>query len=213
MHTLYLIRHGETDWNADGRTMGQTDVPLNAKGLRQARETAEWLARFPLQAVITSDLRRARQTAEPLAAAAGVTLEEDARLRELRFGVFEGRTVAQCANEHPETVERWRGGTFDFAPPGGETRRELVHRVRAFLDEALARPAGNVAVVTHGGVLNALHSLLIESALPEPREVIHRVFRFNNASVSVSTHAAGAWRLRLLNSTFHLSEEPLVLAL
>ena len=208
MKTLYLVRHGETDHNLSGLAMGHIDSPLNERGHRQARQTAAWLALRPVQRILSSDLARALDTAAPLAAALGLAVEADPRLRELSFGIFEGRSIPDCEQEHPETVARWRSGDFDFAPPEGESRRSLMTRTRAVLDEMLAAPEGDIALFTHGGTLNALHTHLIEDGLPDPRERIHRAFRFHNASISMAAHASDHWRFLVVNSTFHLEEEP-----
>ena len=207
MKTLYLVRHGETESNAAGITMGQKDVPLNERGRAQARQTADCLGRYPIARIVSSDLSRALATAAPLAEALGIAVEPDVRLRELSFGIFEGRHIADCEKEHPETVARWRAGEFDFAPPGGETRRSLMERTRAVLDDLLASADEHIAVFAHGGTLNAMHTHIIEEGLSEPREHIHRVFRFSNGSVSIAAHAGGQWRFLVVNSTFHLSEE------
>ena len=208
MKTLYLIRHGETDHNKEGLAMGHLDSPLNDHGHRQAQQTAAWLARRPIARLISSDLSRALHTAAPLGAALGLRVEPDSRLRELSFGLFEGRKVDDCAIDHPEIVARWRSGEFDFAPPGGETRRDLMARTRIVLDEILAGPEEHIALITHGGTLNALHTHLIEDGHPQPRECIHRAFRFHNASVSMAAHSGDHWRFLVVNSTFHLEEEP-----
>jgi probable phosphoglycerate mutase len=192
MKTLYLVRHGETEHNLSGLAMGHIDSPLNERGHRQAGQTAEWLRRRPVTRILSSDLSRALDTAAPLAAALGLAVEPDPRLRELSFGIFEGRSVADCELTHPEIVARWRSGDYDFSPPEGESRRALMDRTRAVLDEMLAAPDEHIALFTHGGTLNALHTHLIEDGHPEPpRERIHRAFRFHNASVSMAHHAGG----------------------
>lgn len=207
MKTFYFVRHGETDSNAAGVTMGQTDVPLNGRGMAQADETADWLRQYPIGRIVSSDLSRAMQTAVQLGGRLGLAVEPDRRLRELCFGIFEGRRIADCEREHPEMVARWRAGEFDFAPTGGETRRSLMARIRAVLEDLLAAEEAHIAVFAHGGALNAIHTHIIESQLTEPREHIHRVFRFSNASVSMAAHAEGQWRFLVVNSTFHLSGE------
>lgn len=208
MKTLYLVRHGETAHNASGLTMGQMDIPLNERGLAQARQTADWLRRYPVARIVSSDLSRSMATAQPLADALGLTVEPERRLRELCFGIFEGKSISGCEAEQPEIVAQWRSGSFDFAPPGGETRRALMERTRALLDELLAAPEDHVALFTHGGTLNALHTHFVEDEQSEPREHIHRVFRFHNASVSMAAHAGDQWRFLVVNSTFHLADEP-----
>jgi len=207
MKTLYLVRHGETDHNASGRAMGQMDVPLNARGLDQARQTAEFLRRYPIERIVSSDLGRATATAQPLADALGVTIEPDARLRELTFGILEGKTVAECEAVDPESVARWRSGDFDAALPGGETRRSLMQRTRTVLDEIVSGPHAHIALFSHGGTLNALHTHMVEHGNPTPREHIPRAFRFHNAAVSLAAWADDQWRFLVVNSTFHLTGE------
>lgn len=208
MKTFYFVRHGETASNAEGLTMGQIDIPLNVRGQSQARETADWLRRYPIERLVSSDLSRARETATPLGKYLGLKVEADRRLREMSFGIFEGRHIADCEKEHPDIVARWRVGEFDFAPPGGETRRSLMERTQAVLRELITATEEHIAVFAHGGTLNAIHSHIIESELLEPREHIHRVFRFSNGSVSMAAYAKEQWRFLVVNSTFHLSEEP-----
>ena len=208
MKTLYLVRHGETDHNAAGLAMGQTDVPLNELGQRQARQTAALLRRYPIERIISSDMIRATATAEHLAGALGVTIETDPRLRELSFGIFEGKKIADCEKDYPDITARWHSGDYDFAAPGGESRRELMARTRAALENLLHAPQSHIAIFTHGGTLNALHTHIIESTHASPREHIHRVFRFSNASVSMAAHTGHQWRLLVVNSTFHLDDEP-----
>jgi len=206
MKTLYLVRHGETDHNAEGRAMGQMDMPLNARGLDQARQTAEFLRRFPIEHIMSSDLGRAMSTAQPLADALGIKVVPDVRLRELSFGILEGRTVAECEAEDPAAVARWRSGDFDAALPGGESRRSLMQRTRVVLEEIVSGPHAHVALFSHGGTLNALHTHMVEHGHPSPREHIPRAFRFNNASVSMSAWVDDQWRFLAVNSTFHLAE-------
>jgi probable phosphoglycerate mutase len=207
MKTLYLIRHGETDHNADGRAMGQMDVPLNARGLDQARQTTEFLRRYPIERIVSSDLVRAMATAQPLADTLGLAVEPDARLRELSFGILEGKTVGECELLDPVAVERWRSGDFDAALPGGESRRSLMKRTREVLEEIAAGPHSQVVLFSHGGALNALHTHMVEHGNPVPREHIPRAFRFHNAAVSVAAWAEDQWRFLVVNSTFHLAEE------
>ena len=153
---LFVARHGETDWNAASRWQGQTDVPLNARGREQARALADVLRGAGLRSVATSDLARARATAEIVAAALGLGVGlVDPDLRERHFGCFEGFTREEVAVRFPEA---WAGYLADPGPavPGGESRDALLAR--------LLRAAGRVArdlpepalVVMHGGSMRAL---------------------------------------------------------
>ena len=208
MKTLYLVRHGETDHNAAGRAMGQMDVPLNKRGLDQARQTADFLRRYPIEHIVSSDLGRAMSTAQPLAETLGLVVQPEVRLRELSFGILEGKTVAECEAVDPVSVARWRSGDFDATLPGGESRRSLMARTRAVLDEIISGPHAHVALFSHGGTLNALHTHMVEHGQPTPREYIPRAFRFHNAAVSMAAYAEDQWRFLVVNSTFHLDREP-----
>jgi broad specificity phosphatase PhoE len=149
--TLHFVRHGETDWNRDGRIQGVADIGLSAAGREQARELAASLAARPIGAIYASDLRRAVETAEPLAARLDLPISTTPALRERDFGANEGRIAAEVAAElGTEVGTRWLGP--DERHPGGESMREVYERVAAFLDELLEDPpADEIALVTSGG--------------------------------------------------------------
>ncbi len=164
---LYLVRHGETDWNAAGRWQGQTDVPLNPRGREQAREVGERLRGMGLAAIASSDLLRARVTAEIAAAELGLTVNHlDAALRERRFGCFEGLTREEVASRFPEAWARYLEDPGP-APPGGESRDELLGRLIPAVASAAARLPGPVLVVMHGGAMRALLAEHL-SGMPRP---------------------------------------------
>ena len=151
MTTLLLVRHGETDWNADGRLQGQTDRPLNECGRRQARQLAGELADEKLDAVYASDLSRARETAEIVGEQLGLAVVLDADLREKDWGTWEGLTA----------VERDR---IEFA---GESTEEHRGRVLGALGRIAERhPTGRVLVVTHGGSIRRAQTVALGMALP-----------------------------------------------
>jgi probable phosphoglycerate mutase len=157
---LFLARHGETDWNVAGRWQGHTDVPLNATGRAQALALAERLRAHGIAAVATSDLARARTTAEIVARALGLDVAlVDPDLREQRFGRFEGLTPGECEARYPDDWARYasdpRGG-----PPGGESRATVLERVLGALARAAARLSSPPLVVTHGGAMRALLATL-----------------------------------------------------
>ncbi len=154
---LYLVRHGETDWNAAGRWQGHTDITLNANGRAQARVAAEKLRHVALAGIASSDLSRARETAEIVGAALGIKIAFlDAALRERAFGPFEGLTGDECARLHSKAWRAWRQD--HVAPEGVEDRRTLAARVAIGLRRAaeeVARGDAAALVVTHGGALRA----------------------------------------------------------
>ncbi|WP_334154931.1 histidine phosphatase family protein [Tepidimonas sp.] len=167
---ILAIRHGETAWNRDARIQGQIDIPLNDTGHWQAERTAAALADEPIDALYSSDLSRARQTAEALARQRGLTVQMHPGLRERHFGAFQGRTWADLEQEHPDVVHAWKKRVPDFAPPGGESLLALRARVEATFAELAARHPGQaIAVVSHGGVLDILYRAAARVDLQAPR--------------------------------------------
>jgi len=154
---LLFIRHGETDWNRQQRFQGQSDVPLNATGVLQAARVAARLADDPHDAFFTSDLRRARQTAAPLAVAWRREPVSVSGLREQHFGLLEGLNVATIQARHPDLWARWLEHDGDFALPGGESLAQFHRRVLDTVRELADQLGGRRAVlITHGGVLDML---------------------------------------------------------
>lgn len=139
MTYLILIRHGETDWNVDGRYQGQADPPLNAKGLTQAYRLAEELAGVELRVLYTSPLRRALQTARILADTLDLPLHQEPRLMEIHQGDWQGRLRADIAARYPDLFRRWETEPWAVTPPGGEHLTQVQARVYAAVDEILAR--------------------------------------------------------------------------
>ncbi len=168
---LLCVRHGETAWNALQRIQGHTDIALNERGLGQAAALAAALAGQELQAVYSSDLQRARQTAAELARQRGLPLRTDARLRERAFGDFEGHRFADLQALHPLDCERWRRRDPQWAAPGGgEALEQVQGRVVAALRDIASRHRGHsVALVSHGGVLDCLYRLATGQPIQAPR--------------------------------------------
>src|SRR6185437_5386630 len=151
MTTLLLVRHGETDWNAEGKLQGHTDRPLNDYGRRQARALAERLAGEEIEAVYASDLSRARETAEILGAQLGLPVAVDPDLREKNWGNWEGLTAD----------ERLR---IEYEGESSEDHRSRTLRAVERIVER--HPAGRVVVVTHGGSLRRLQAAVAGVASP-----------------------------------------------
>src|SRR3990172_6670891 len=151
MTDLILIRHGETDWNLEGRYTGQSDVPLNQGGVDQARRMAEELRGEPLAAIYSSDLARCTRTAELLAEVSGAPLRLDPRLREIDQGEWEGMLFEEIRSRFQQAWERRQQLPLEGSAPGGETVGQLQARVLEALQEILtALPDQAVAVVSHG---------------------------------------------------------------
>lgn len=167
---ILAIRHGETAWNKDTRIQGQIDIPLNDTGLAQAQRTAEVLRHESLSAVYSSDLARAVQTAQAIAQACQLELQQHIGLRERHFGVCQGFSWAELAEREPQVTDAWRRRVPDFAPPGGESLLDLQARVVGAFDELAARHVGEqIAIVAHGGVLDILYRAATQLDLQAPR--------------------------------------------
>jgi broad specificity phosphatase PhoE len=155
--TLLLVRHGETDWNRDGRWQGHSDTRLNDLGRDQARRVAAEVG--DVDVLYASDLARARETAEIIAAALELDVRTDPRLRERSFGAWEGLTAPEIEEGFAEELARWRVGEGAGAADA-EPFDAFAQRVRGFLDDALARhPGETVLVVAHGGTIRVIHAL------------------------------------------------------
>ncbi|MBL8305739.1 MAG: histidine phosphatase family protein [Rubrivivax sp.] len=202
---LFALRHGQTAWNAELRIQGQLDVPLNDTGRWQAARLAEALADAGIAAVYTSDLQRARATAEPLALAAGAPLVADVRLRERGFGQFEGHTYADIEARWPQAAARWRRREAGAGPEGGETLEAFYARsVAAVCHIAAAHPGQTIAVVAHGGVLDCLYRAAVGVALEAPRS-----WQLGNATINRLLYNGERLSLVGWSDEGHLDGDPL----
>lgn len=157
---LWLVRHGESTWNALGLCQGQLPGPtLTARGLEQAHHCAQALEGEPIGLLVTSDLERAVQTASPIAQALAIEAVADPRLRERSLGVAEGTPAALLAPNR-SGVAGGRVVDADAAPAGGESVRQLYDRVARCVSELLRQGDGDLALVCHGGVVRVLRAWL-----------------------------------------------------
>jgi 2,3-bisphosphoglycerate-dependent phosphoglycerate mutase len=157
MTDLIFIRHGETDWNRQQRIQGHIDVPLNPTGREQAQRLAQALAGERFDLLISSDLQRARETAQPVQRMHAKPLLAQAALREQSFGVLEGMGVADVKARHPQLWAQWLRHDADYALPEGESTRQFHARViDAVRELATAHGDKTLVLVTHGGVLDML---------------------------------------------------------
>ncbi|MFJ4964015.1 histidine phosphatase family protein [Streptomyces sp. NPDC088729] len=203
---LLLVRHGETEWHAENRYAGVTDVALTPRGLDQAAELGAWAGRGGVDAVACSPLGRARRTAGPAAAALGVTPEVLDGLREVDFGWGEGRTIEEMAREDPDAVRRFREDADSGAFPGSEPVGLAAARAtEALRDLARRHPGGRVLVVAHNTLLRiALCDLL---GLPLGR-YRHAFPRLDNAALTEIEIRGGDTALRSLNVPTTLAPAP-----
>lgn len=189
MLQVYLVRHGETVWNAERRIQGQSDSPLTEKGEQQAWQVGERVKHLGITHIIASDLGRTRRTAEIIADACGCSVTLDPRLRELNMGVLEKRPLDGLTAEE----EHWRAtlvnGTEGGRIPEGESMTEMATRMHAALNACLDLPAGSrPLLVSHGMALGALVSTIL--GLPAYAE---RRLRLRNCSLSRVDYQQSAW--------------------
>jgi broad specificity phosphatase PhoE len=197
MLRLYLVRHGETDWNRQGRIQGQQDVGLSAVGRLQAERLAQRFATTSATRVVSSDLSRALETARRLAQPCGLAIETEPLLREMGYGIWEGRSLADLYADPAAAFAAFRLDPRRRAP-GGESFSGMARRCRVALRRILGEAAETV-VVTHGGPIQALVCDVL--GLPLARR-LH--FGIDNASVTVLEADGRTVKVRLLNGRGHL---------
>jgi len=196
---LWLIRHGETDWNRERRIQGQQHNPLSALGVRQARQLGARLVGEAFDAVYCSDLKRAVQTAELVFP--GCAFVFDTRLREIARGALEGLLGAELVGEQRDAYAAMQRDLLNVRPPGGENYRDLAARAVPWLKSL--PESGRVAAVTHGGVIFALlhHIVGVEGSAN---------WRFSASNTGVTRLRITATEMRLVsvNDTAHLEAKP-----
>ncbi len=201
---IIAIRHGETDWNRTRQYQGQKDIELNDKGFSQARDIAESLALTALDAIYTSDLQRALQTATEIAQPLGMTALLVPGLREQHFGVFQGLTGEEVAKRWPDASAQWHRRDADFGPDGGETRNAFSHRCVAAMHQlARAHVGHTIVIVCHGGVLDCLYRAASNLPMDTPR-----TWPLENAAINRLTHDAKGFAILSWGDTAHLRREP-----
>ena len=150
MTTLYLIRHGETDWNVEGRYQGQADPPLNSRGIEQSRELVKALREERLDVLCTSPLQRAAGTAQVLSRALRIPLTMDDRFMEIHQGDWQTRLRSEIERFYPDLFRSWESRPWETQPPGGETLEDVRERVYAGADDLIARyPGQRAGLVAH----------------------------------------------------------------
>jgi broad specificity phosphatase PhoE len=198
---LIFVRHGRTAWNDDGRCQGWEDVPLDAEGHHQAVKVADRLSSWRIDEIYTSDLARARETAEVLARVKGLPLQVERDLREVHFGACQGHTMADLAGTDLGTTwKAWKLGHRFEALPGGEHPCETLERVQRFLDPLIASlDDRHVAIVGHGSTFRLVFSSLLGMPLERWRYLDQ-----SNTGITVFDVDHDIISLTLFNDTCHL---------
>lgn len=203
---LYLIRHGQTDWNVIRRLQGQVEIPLNEFGEELARKTGEGLKDIPFAACYTSPLGRAKQTAKLILEERDVEIIEDPRLLEMSFGIYEGRDLT---DREDVRLKNYREGFNHpekyIAPEGGETYQELMNRTKEFLDEIINIPEyqdKNIMITTHGVALAALLTGIKGNSLEDFwQEGVHK-----NCGVACVEVIGGSYKILFENKVYYEDE-------
>jgi broad specificity phosphatase PhoE len=202
---LYLIRHGETEYNRQGLALGRRDVALNEEGQRQAERLGRVLAKEGLGAVYSSPLLRARDTATAVAAAHGLPVRVEERLVEMDVGEVDGLPFDEVERRYPDLLRTWMSEDGPTEPiPGGESLAQVLDRAWAWVDElnASVHPRDRIAAVTHNFVILSLLAQAVGLGLPNFRRFRHAV-----AAVSVLDFEDGRATLVRLNDTCHLDDD------
>ena len=200
---IILVRHGQTAWNNAARFQGHLDSPLTPEGLEQARALGRRLEGEAIAAIYSSDLGRARQTAELIAEFTGNAVAQDGRLRERGLGVFQGLSRAEARERYPADAERYFSRDPDFVVPEGESARGHFEKAFACLNELAPRHAGEtIVVVTHGGLVSSLfrHVCGIDFGA-------ERRYSLKNAAYNLFLWRAGRWTVDTWGDTSHFPAE------
>ncbi|MCR5336773.1 MAG: histidine phosphatase family protein [Synergistes sp.] len=198
---IYFLRHGRTEWNNQLRYQGAVDIPLNEDGRMQAHKAALRFSSADIDAVISSPLSRAMETAERIASFhKGLKVESTPLLTEVDFGKWEGRTVPEIKAGYADVFAKWRNDPLNVDAPGGESMDSLYERCGLFAEQLLARPERSIVVVGHGAMLRALFPRLLQL----PRVSYFWKTRLDNCSITAFSADAGRFALIYQNDTLHL---------
>ncbi|QTX33466.1 histidine phosphatase family protein [Aminithiophilus ramosus] len=198
---LFIVRHGETDWNVTGRFQGRNDIALNDRGLEQARRLAGALEKVPFDRLWSSPLSRALETARAVALLQGKSVEIDEGLTEISHGEWEGLDGAEVERRWPGDLARWHGTPHLLAMPGGESLLDVQRRSVEALDRVVAAGGENVLVAAHDAVIK----VLLCACLEMPLRCFWR-FQVGNGSVTLLEPTARGWSVPLLGDTCHLGD-------
>jgi broad specificity phosphatase PhoE len=204
MAEILIIRHGETVWNREQVFRGRTDIPLSERGRQQAEHVAGALKAAGVEAIYSSPLARATETAAPLAALSGIEVVVDERLIDMSFGRWEGKARSEIEPAEPELYRIWHESPERFRVPGGESLSEVLARAwPAVEDLAQKHASGRAALVTHRVVCK----LLLLAALGAGPDAFWRL-RLDTASISAIDRTEREWVVTRLNDTHHLRAMP-----
>ncbi len=201
---IYLVRHGETLWNAEGRFQGSIDIELSEKGVKQSLALAAFMKDTRLDCIYSSTLKRAFVTADNIAKPKGITVIRDERLKEINCGEWEGKTWAEIQAAWPELSAQWSLAGGNVKMPGGESYQELKDRVTAALFDIIGKGGQDIMLVMHGAAIRALICGMLDLDITK-----RLCFDVYNTAVGIFDYNPESKRFKvaLMNSTEHLPKE------
>ncbi len=201
---IYLARHGETEYNRKSQIQGRgIDAPLNDTGVKQARAIGHYLSSIPINRIISSNLKRSKQTAQVVAGSFGLDIESHADLDEMNFGILEGRPISEIKNELESLHNRWKSGNVEYAMEQGESPSTVLNRAGSRAQSIIKNnESSHLLFVLHGRLLRILLSDWLNYGLKN----MHRIPHTNGALYHVQWNGKG-FEEKFLNMTDHLSAE------
>ncbi|WP_010250140.1 histidine phosphatase family protein [Acetivibrio cellulolyticus] len=200
MSKIYLVRHGETDWNREDRCQGCLDIDLNSDGIKQAEVVAQRLSTEDIHLIYCSNLKRAYRTAEIIGQKTGLSITKNEGLNEIHFGDWEGLTFGEMRNRPDYNYNDWRLSPHTVEFPGEGSLNNVQKRVMKYVDEIISQNTGkNILIVSHGGVIKLIVLGLLGIGLEA-----YTKFYISNTSVSIINVEKDRNYLRTLNDTCHV---------
>lgn len=204
---IFLVRHGATDWNLQGRCQGATDLALNETGIRQAEQIASVLTDEPIQGIYSSDLKRARQTAHLIGLKHRVAVQIEHDVRELDHGELEGLTFAEIKANYSDFIHKWRTEPADVQVPGGERLADVAQRAWNGLNRIIQAHTADetIAVVSHNFPILSIICRLTGTPLNR-----YRTFHVDPCGVTRLHYRGGDdWRVKCVNNQEYTADTPL----
>lgn len=199
---LFLIRHGQTSWNVEGKYQGSCDIELNSTGIQQAELASKYLSRVKFSKIYSSPLKRTMKTANIINGRTEVEIKIDKDLKEVDFGKWEGLKFNEIDKDYHEDYQQWLTDPYNNHPTGGESFKELTLRTTSAIDSIVAENTddSSVAIVTHGGVILSLLVYWLQIPLPRWKSIIQRQGAINIVVIDKDYPYISA-----INYTGHLS--------
>ena len=199
-NTIYIVRHGQTEWNLLGKTQGHGNSDLTPKGIEQAELLADSMTKYPIDYIYSSDLGRAYQTAEIIGNKLSIEVEKTEALREMNFGTWEGRIIKDIIEEDPELYKMWRNKPHLAKIPQGETLSQIKERTDAFIKEINEKYDGkHIVLVTH----SLCARIMLLSFLDSDVKNIYRINQANTALNIIELRDYGPVVMKM-NDTTHI---------